>query len=446
MKQISTLKMSTVIVDFIERSLCLLLLFVTMPSALLHSQSNGNGQQVIPELVFQNPVLVSGTDKLEGATYRFSDVATGVDALLEISKISDNLTVINNLDVTQYGWNKAFQPELGRNGNAGTNQNWWVLFHMTFVKSGTNNKMNLAKFYVTALDVDGDNVSVQEYVQMQKADSIKFSPVSYLALNAPINCGLSNNPYDKLTQGPVQNFNNIDTAATAVMATYTYINQSDFDFVLGAKSGATNSNAGLRMNSLWFKSFNLVSPAQSTLPLRLLNFQGNVNDNKASLQWSVTENETGNSFELEKSGNGKDFNSAALIFTTTKTGTEYYSFKEPIAKTTFYRLKMVNKDNSASYSKIIRLSVKDEASDNAIRILQNPVGSSLQFSYNVSSNENTTLNIYTSTGTQVFSAQIQSEKGTNTYLLNLDSKINKGFYILEVSNGNERSISKFIKQ
>ena len=447
MKQIFTLKTSTVVVDFIKGILYLVLFLTILPTSLLYSQSsNSNGQQVIPELVFQSPVLVSGTDKKEGATYRFNNVASGIDALLEISKISDTLTIVNNLDVTQYGWNKAFQPEIGRSGSAGTNQNWWVLFHLTFVKSGTTNKINLAKFYVTALDIDGDNVSVQEYVQMQKADSIKLSPVSYLALNTAMNCGLSNTPYDKLTQGPVQNFNNIDTAATAVMATYTYLNQSDIDFVLGAKSGTINSTAGLRMNSLWFKSFNLAATGQSTLPLQLLNFQGNVNNNKANLQWSVAENETGYSFEVEKSIDGVHFNTDALIFTTTKTGTENYAYKEPIDGNSFYRLKMINKDNSISYSKTIRLSVSENAAGNNLKILQNPVGSSIQFSYTVSSSVNTTVNIYTGAGTKVFTTQLQSQKGNNTYMLNLGSKMNRGFYLLEVASGGERCISRFIKE
>lgn len=446
MKQIFTLNVSTIVVDLIERSLCLLF-FAMMPSAFLHSQSsNSNGQQVIPELVFQNPVLVSGTDKQAGATYRFSNVASGVDALLEISKISDTVTIINNLDVTQFGWNKAFQPEIGRVGNAGINQNWWVLFHMTFVKSATNNKINLSKFYITALDVDGDNVSVQEYVQMQKADSIKLSPVSYLALNTALNCGLSNTPVDKLTQGPVMNFNNIDTAATAVMATYTYINQSDFDFVLGAKSGAINSSAGLRMNSLWFKSFNLAAQGQSVLPLQLLTFQGGVANNSANLQWSVAQNETGYSFELEKSADGVHFKTGALIFTTLKAGVENYAYKESIDANIFYRLKMINKDNSISYSKTIKLSAAENSSDNNVKILQNPVGSALQFNYSASSNQNTIVNVYTGAGGKVLTTQLHSQKGNNTYILSLDSKMNKGIYLLEVTNGKERSISKFIKE
>jgi hypothetical protein len=427
-------------------SICLLL-FAFPFTSIAQSGSGGGTTKVIPELIFQNPVLVSGTTNQEGAIYRFSNVATDIDALLEIKKISDASTVINNMDVNNMGWNKAFQPELGRTGTVSSFQNWWVRFRITFVKAGTTNKVTLSKFYVTALDVDGDNVSIQEYVQMQNADSIKLSPVTNLALTTPLDFGLLNNQLDKLTQGPVRNFTNIDTAATLVMATYTYLNANDFDFTIGGKSGAASSTVGLRLNSLWFKSFSLAPQvSQSILPLHLLNFQGNVNGSKSNLQWTVAENETGYAFELEKSYDGKNFNTAALVFTTTKTGTENYSYKEEMNRSAFYRLKMINKDNSISYSKIIKLSVEKEAETNQIRLLQNPVASSLQFTYVAAENSFSNISIYTASGTKLFSTQLQSQKGTNTYNVSLDAKIKTGIYLLEIVNNNQQSISKFIKQ
>jgi hypothetical protein len=425
----------------------IIVLAVALPSFSWAQPGNNNSPKVIPELVFQNPVLVSGTDKKEGAAYLFKNVATGVDALMEIKKVSDKSTVINTIDVTQVGWNKAFQPEVGRTGNVAPYQNWWVRFHISFLQAGTDKKMVLTQFYVTTLDVDGDGLSIREFVQMQKADSIKFSKVTYLGLASPIDCGLPNSTKDKLTQGPVQNFTDIDTVSTSVMATYVYMNTSEFDFTLGAKSNAAVSPAGLRLNSLWFKSFSLApQKALPTLPLQLINFQGNINDNKVGLQWTVAENETGNSFELEKGFDGVHFTTAALIFTTTKAGEENYSYKESIEQTSFYRLKMINKDNSVSYSKTIRVAVEKSESSNQVRILQNPVTASLQFSYSAPSNESTTVNIYTLTGTKLFSTRLPSQKGTNTQLLNLNSKINPGVYLLEIINGTERSISKFMKQ
>lgn len=451
MKQICTPKRMAIILAFLQKRMKNFLFFLifSLPffvSAQPPGNGNGNGNQpqVIPELIFQNPVLVSGTDKKERAVYRFSNVANGIDALLEIKKISDTTSVLNNLDVTSFGWNKAFQPELGRRGNVAANQNWWVRFNLKFVEAGENKKVKLSKFYVTALDVDGDNLSIQEYVQMQNADSIKLSTVSYLALAPPINTGLSNAASDRLTQGPVLNFTNIDTASTGAMATYTYINTSEIDFTLGGKSGQYVSNAGLRLNSLWFKSFNLAPP--SILPLQLISFQGNVNNNKVNLQWAVADNETGRSFELEKSFDGVDFSTTALIFTTPKPGTENYAYRESIERTSFYRLKMINNDNSFSYSKVIRLSAEENATVNQTRLLQNPVGASLQFNYSTLLNENATVTVYTANGVKMFSTQIKLQKGITTYSLSLDSKMNKGIYLFEIAGSSERSVTKFIKQ
>jgi hypothetical protein len=445
MKQICTIWSTAVNLAVSEKrikNLCVLLLI--LPYFSWAQSGSNNKPQFIPELIFQNPVLTSGTDKQEGAIYRFSNVATGIDALLEIKKISDNATAISELDKPDMGWKKAFQPQLGRSGTVSAYQNWWIRFHITFVESATEKKVVLSKFYVTALDVDGDNLSIQEYVQMQNADSIKFSTTSYLALSTPINCGLTNTTKDKLTQGPVTNFTDIDTAATAVMATYTYLNTSDLDFTIGGKSGAAQSTAGLRLNSLWFKSFSL-APKLTTLPLRLISFQGNFNNNKVNLQWTVAQNETGTSFELEKSLDGSHFSTDAYIFTTDKTGTENYYYKETIDRTSYYRLKMINKDNSITYSKIIKLAVENGAG-NGIKILQNPVSTSLQLSYHTSISGSAAMNIYTASGLNVLSTQLQSQKGTNSYLLNLDPKITKGLYVLEIINGTEKMSTRFIKE
>lgn len=418
---------------------------LALPLLSLSQPGNNNAPKLIPELTFQNPVLVSGTDKKEGSVYRFKNVAKGIDALLEIKRISDKSTIIKTVDLNQYGWNKAFQPEIGRAGTISPHQNWWVRFHMSFVESGSNKKTALSKFYITALDVDGDNLSVREYIQMQKADSTKLSKLSYLSLASPVNVGLTNSAKDKLTRGPVQNFRDIDTASTAVMATYVYLNTSEFDFTLGAQSGAAGSSAGMRLNSLWFKSFSL-APQPSALPLQLISFEGNTNNSKVNLQWTVAENETGYAFELEKSSDGIHFKTDALIFTTAKNGTENYSYKELINQTSFYRLKMINRNNSMSYSKVIRLTAENDAADKQIRILQNPVSTSLQFTYKASSNESSRVTIYTASGVKVFSTQLLSVKGINTCLLNLGSDITTGIYLLEIINSKERSVSRFMKQ
>lgn len=447
MRQICTPKSMAIILAVVQKRIpYLFIIFSFLPSVLK--------AQVIPELVFQNPTLISGTAGQDGAVYKFSDVAPGIDATIKIVGRSNSSVVLSNIDSTGVGWSKAFQPVLGISGSVAANENWWMEFQLRFYNSGSNSYKKIKSFQITAIDLDGDGRSLQEYLQMNRASSNTYSPITYLTnplavttLTSYLGEDLDDLlGIDKKIVGPTQNFTNIDTSATAVMTTFTYDNKDMIVFRFGGLTGSQGTTVGERMNSLWFKSFNLLSPTQSTLPLRLLSFQGNVHNGKANLQWSVAENETGYSFEVEKSVDGVHFNSEALIFTTTKTGTENYAYKESIDGNSFYRLKMINKDNSISYSKTIRLSVAETAASNNLKILQNPVGSSLQFNYAISSNEITTVNIYTSAGTKVFTTQLQSQKGNNTYMLNLGSKMNRGFYLLEVASGSERCVSKFIKE
>ncbi|MBL0305986.1 MAG: hypothetical protein IPQ25_08090 [Chitinophagaceae bacterium] len=56
-----------------------------------------------PELVFTNPVLVSGTALKQGAVYRFSNVTTGVDATVKLKKFSRNDIVMPTVDNSVFG-------------------------------------------------------------------------------------------------------------------------------------------------------------------------------------------------------------------------------------------------------------------------------------------------------------------------------------------------------
>ena len=96
-----------------------------------------------PELVFTNPVLVSGTALKQGAVYRFSNVTTGVDATVKLKKFSRNDIVMPTVDNSVLGWNKALQPEFGLPGVVAPFQNWYVDFEMTFYKAGTNSKQKM---------------------------------------------------------------------------------------------------------------------------------------------------------------------------------------------------------------------------------------------------------------------------------------------------------------
>jgi hypothetical protein len=86
----------------------------------------------------------------------------------------------------------------------------------------------------------------------------------------------------------------------------------------------------------------------------ILNFSYSKRDKKIVLNWVADKNQSANQFEIEKSKDGKRFSMAALVLGTDRDGKETYQFFEKSAsKKMFYRIKIINKDNSIEYSDVL---------------------------------------------------------------------------------------------
>jgi hypothetical protein len=180
------------------------------------------------------------------------------------------------------------------------------------------------------------------------------------------------------------------------------------------------------------------------LPIQLVRIQGSIQNNDAVVEWTVAENESGNYFEIEKSYDGKNFTSAGIVASTNKTGNESYRFTEPAGSQSYYRIKVVGKNKSLSYSKILVVKGKETTAANKINLLQNPVASALSFTYQSTIDNVSALTIYNINGAPVQTSRITIHKGLNTISLNVNNKIAAGTYLLELAN-TERSVVRFIK-
>jgi len=188
--------------------------------------------------------------------------------------------------------------------------------------------------------------------------------------------------------------------------------------------------------------------AKSTLPIHLISFQGNMNkNNKVTLNWTVADNETANSFEIERSFNGRDFTTIALVFSSEKRGTENYMYYETTSGTdkVMYRLKMIDKNREVDYSRILIFQLKSTIANN-IKIIGNPVNDKLTFSYTSSSTQSVDVKIYDISGRVVLKNKVNSLEGSNVISLPLSSTFKAGMYVVEVNNGTEIHSSKFVKQ
>lgn len=459
---------------------------------------NGNGSGpgdplVVPELIFKNPVLKSGQPFKQNAVYRFSNVAAGVDAEIKLKKFSRPDIKMTHIDNPSIGWDKAFQPEFGIQGYIAPNQNWYIDFELTFYKAGQNQKQKLAKVVLTTLDVDGDGHSVAEYAVVNNAHNVIYSSISYLQgltnaagnLGQQLICsqcgllgilagcnlcgadGLDNNGDDctkcdgsgkmhalcqhgymqtTVVQGPIDNFLNIDTLATQVMATYEYINKDRITFRYGARSGSQSSyGSGIRMNSMWFKSFDL-TPAV-TLPVKLSDFTARLDKKNVNLRWSATEADFSH-YVLQRSDNGKEFSDIAIIFPTGGTNLNEYEYKDANAVSStgmlFYRLQMVDKTKeTARLSEVRTIRLSGDQNEIQITTYPNPVTDQLRITIPASWQGKAVLfELFTSNGSRVQNIQTGSASQTETMQV---GELSKGFYLVKASCDDQVARQRVIK-
>jgi hypothetical protein len=185
----------------------------------------------------------------------------------------------------------------------------------------------------------------------------------------------------------------------------------------------------------------------TTLPLTLVQFSGTLTGGKATLNWSVAENESGNYFELQKSTAGKVFESAGLFFATATAGTEQYAYTDAaiLADVMYYRLKLVDKNGRIQFSNIVVLRTKSAPTPAALSLLQNPVQQTVNASYLSASTEAAQLTVYNTMGVRLHSSKVMLQKGANKLSVNLTGSYPTGNYILEVRSGSGSSTTQFIK-
>ncbi len=100
--------------------------------------------------------------------------------------------------------------------------------------------------------------------------------------------------------------------------------------------------------------------SNGALPVHLLNFDASKLNSMVKLKW-ITENEVSFShYEIEKSADGQRFDRMTIIKSKQFNGKNEYEAADTNPKdgANYYRLKMVDKDGTATYSKIVRIDFK----------------------------------------------------------------------------------------
>jgi len=427
---------------FLPKTLVLGMLVATFlsPSFVL-------AQEPTLELVFVNPVLVSGIDNSQGAIYRFSNVIPGIDAEVKLKKFSRPDIVMSNIDNNTFGWDKAFQPEFGLAGLVDPYQNWYIDFEIIFYEAGTNNRKIINEFDITSLDVDGDANSISEYITVETPSTFSYSTVTYLTDGTDLGVDDEDGTTGFNVNGPIENFINIDTAATQVMATYTYQDRDAYKFRIGAKSSSLSSNgSGIRLNSMWFREFSLAP--LGTLPVKLVEFTAGYDKTSVTLNWETAQEENFSHFVIERSNDGKFFSEIATLFSAGSDGNNNYMYKDKNVNNAhgiyYYRIKCVDKTRETSLSsvRIVKLS-KNNLFELSLNTYPNPVADQLKVTLpGIWQNKTVLMEVFNTQGICV--QTIKHNNASQTEILQLGS-LNKGMYIVKASCDKETAHQQIIK-
>lgn len=104
----------------------------------------------------------------------------------------------------------------------------------------------------------------------------------------------------------------------------------------------------------------------SSLPVHLVSFTGNKNGTKINLSWKVSDEINFSHYEVERSFNSADIFNMIGHVDISRNGTGIYNFTDELSNYlqkdyAFYRLKMIDRNGSFSYSNVVKMKLNSNA-------------------------------------------------------------------------------------
>ncbi|MES2646613.1 MAG: T9SS type A sorting domain-containing protein [Bacteroidota bacterium] len=191
-------------------------------------------------------------------------------------------------------------------------------------------------------------------------------------------------------------------------------------------------------------SFTCQFPGGVLLAIRDISFTVNVEGSKNKLNWSIKDDNTTKSYEVQRSNDGQSFSALKSVASKQiSAGVANYSVSDdqPL-ETSFYRVKVLDKDGSSWFSKVVKL--QNEKVKSSLAIFPNPNKGSFTIN-NISAIAFKSLSIYDAQGRKLsFRATNMNEANKSVNIQITDSKT--GVYFVQYNNENQKMHSRFLVQ
>lgn len=194
-----------------------------------------------------------------------------------------------------------------------------------------------------------------------------------------------------------------------------------------------------------FSPWTLVLPV-SPLPVKFVEFSANRLDKECLLKWSTSNELNCNSFEIQRSVDGKLFTTIGIAHPIKNSSNfNQYSFidEQPLGGVSYYRIAAIEEGNTISYSSM--KSLVFEINNSIFSVSPNPTtNNNINIYFQELGSGTVTLKIFNMLGREVFSINYETENGRLNTQLNVASQLEQGPYMIEIISGSKEYKNKLI--
>jgi hypothetical protein len=303
-------------------------------------------------------------------------------------------------------------------------------YSFTVAANSTDKQVNL---HITDNNGNSTYGIIVDDIEMHPQTDLAISGNATPMVNTTSNYSVSNSPSGGISY-------NWSFGAGATPATSTSATPAAKWTTTGSKNmSVTISNSSCQVATLTTSVI-----VTGALPVHFTSFAGIIKDNKAALTWS-TMNEVNNSyFVVERSLNGRNYDSVGRVQAGSSSGNTYTYNENNTNATSYYRVKQVDNNRTYNFSSVIVL--KNTGSNKEVTVFPTQASSTINYAVSGEVPASVTLQVYNIAGQPVISRQVALQAGLNVRSLNVSTLV-KGVYILklQVAGTGAASVKQFSK-
>jgi PKD repeat protein len=211
--------------------------------------------------------------------------------------------------------------------------------------------------------------------------------------------------------------------------------------VIALNCSAASTNGCSVPNNVTTADFSIFF-SNSVLPVMLKQFDGYYNNGKSELNWQTETEANTDHFIVERSIDGSHFTEIGNVQAkglTSRSLYNYYQLNDPLlniqsAKRFFYRLKIVDKDGSYTFSKLV-ITTRPDGDKVQVIVYPNPVLRNTSLQIMKANNNRSLIEVFNSMGQRVYARRMAASLYNAS--VEIPSSWSSGVYMIRVSDNKE---------